>query len=128
MNNATLQYFFSKYKYVSDEEKYNTKLDIWEIPKLIKKKGFYEGDCESAMRYLKANVPEFKDWEYWYCKLNGNGHCILYKNGDVIDCNIKGVVTLEQYTMLYKPTDLRKYNWFTVFSKGFLLWKSLLKN
>lgn len=122
----TLEQFNKKYRYMSDKEKYSTSLDIWEIPKL--EDDLYKSDCESYCRFLKAKIKGFEDWDYYYCKLGGNGHCILYKNGDVIDCNIRGIVTLEQYSILYKPTNLKKYNWFTVlskilFSKGFLLWK-----
>lgn len=110
-----LKEFNSKYVYKSDKEKYNTNLDIWEIPEEIN--GKIEGDCESYCRFLKNNIEGFKDWDYYYCKLKGNGHCILSKNGDVIDCNIKYIVTLEQYCKIYEVSDLKKYNPFVVFSK-----------
>lgn len=126
----TLEEFNDKYRYESDSVRFGTNLDIWEMPEEVD--GKIEGDCESYCRFLKNNIEGFKDWEYYYCKLNGEGHCILYKNGDVIDCNIKQVVTLEQYGLLYNPTDLIKYSWFVaaskiLFSKGFLIWKRLSK-
>lgn len=125
----TLEEFNDKYRYESDSVRFGTKLDIWELPK---DSSIIQADCESYCRFLKSHIAEFKDWDYYYCKLNGEGHCILYKNGDVIDCNIKQVVTLEQYGLLYNPTDLIKYSWFVaaskiLFSKGFLIWKRLSK-
>lgn len=110
-----LEEFNSKYKYKSDKDKFNF-IEVWEIPKL-QEDGFYYGDCESYCRFLKKNIAQFKDWDYYYCKLKGNGHCILSKNGDVIDCNIKYIVTLEQYCKIYEVSDLKKYNPFVVFSK-----------
>jgi predicted transglutaminase-like cysteine proteinase len=112
----TLEQFNQQYKYQTDKEKYNTSLDIWEIPKL-QEDGFYYGDCESYCRFLKENISEFKDWDYYYCKLNGVGHCILYKNTDMIDCNTKKIVSLVEYAKANNITNLKKYNWFVVFSK-----------
>ena len=112
----TLEQFNKQYKYKSDKEKYNTSLDIWEIPKL-QKDGFYYGDCESYCRFLKENIPEFKEWDYCYCNLNGVGHCILYKNTDMIDCNTKKIVSLVEYSKLNNITKLKRYSWFVVFSK-----------
>lgn len=116
-----LKDFNSRYKYQSDKEKFNTSLDIWENPK-PDADGFIRCDCESYCEYLLQNIDEFKSWERYYCKILNNqgkmsGHCILYKNGDVIDCNIKQIITLEQHCKIYKTIDLKKYNWFTVFSK-----------
>lgn len=113
----TLLKFNKIYKYQSDKEKYGTSLDIWELPKVVD--GRVLSDCESAMRFLKNHIEEFKDWEYYYCRIkntNGEmgGHCFLYKNGNVIDCNIKMVVTLEHYSRIFTVTDIKKYNWFVV--------------
>jgi predicted transglutaminase-like cysteine proteinase len=125
----TLEEFNSKYQYKTDMDKYGL-AEVWEIPELVD--GKYVGDCESYARSLRNYVLEFKDWGYWYCKLNGGGHCILYKNGDVIDCNVKKVISLEHYCRMYTITDLRKYSWFEVGSKilvgkVIVIWKSLLK-
>lgn len=110
----TLEEFNSKYVYVTDIEKFHTSLDVWEV---LGVDGF-SGDCESYALTLKKKVDGFADWELWYCRLNdGGGHCILYKNGDVIDCNVKKVVSLEDYSKMYKVTEFKKYNWFVVFSK-----------
>ena len=108
--------FNSICKYQSDKEKYDTSLDIWENPK-PDADGFIRCDCESYCEYLLQNIDEFKSWERYYCKLNGVGHCVLFKNGDIIDCNIRHVVSFENYYKIYKVTDLKKYSWFTIFSK-----------
>lgn len=110
----TLEEFNKKYKYKKDIDKYGFN-EVWIEPKEVD--GIYEGDCEDYCIYLKRNVPEFKDWEYWYCKINGNGHCVLYKNGDTIDCNCKTVLNIEQYIKIYNATNFKKYNNFVVFSK-----------
>lgn len=118
------------YKYKSDKEKFNTSLDIWEIIKPIN--GVYYGDCESYCRTLKHLDKSFKDWNYYYCKLNGEGHCVLYKKGDVIDCNNQKIVSFEQYCKMYKVTEFKKYNWFVIFSKILFskayVWIHSLKN
>ena len=110
----TLEQFNKKYKYQSDKERFNTSLDIWELPK---DSDIIKADCESYCRYLKNNISWFKDWDYYYCKLSGNGHCMLYKNGDVIDCNSMVVMSLEQYSRVYSITELKKYSWFVIASK-----------
>lgn len=119
------------YKYKTDKEKFNTSLDVWEIIK-PNKQGIYEGDCESYCRTLKNLDKQFKDWEYYYCKLNSIGHCVLFKNGDIIDCNTQKVVSYSEYCRRYKVTEFKKYNWFVVFSKILFskayVWIHSLKN
>lgn len=119
------------YKYKTDKEKFNTSLDIWEIIE-PNEEGIYEGDCESYCRTLKHLDKQFKDWNYHYCKLNGVGHCVLFKNGDVIDCNTQKIVSYSEYCRRYKVTEFKKYNLFVVFSKilfakGYL-WIKSFKN
>ena len=111
----TLEEFNSKYKYQSDKEKFGF-AEVWELPK-ISKDGYIYGDCESYCRFLKNKVAGFKNWDYYYCKINGEGHCVLYRDGDVIDCNHKRIITLEQYMANGKIADFRKYGLFTVISK-----------
>lgn len=111
----TLEQFNKQYKYKSDKEKFGF-VEVWDIPKLQDDE-FYYGDCESYCLFLKNNMEQFKDWDYYYCKLNGVGHCVLYKNSDVIDCNTQSIVTFENYCKIYKVTEFKKYNWFVVFSK-----------
>ena len=118
----TLKEFNKKYKYVSDSEKYNFS-EVWAEPK--EENGVYEGDCEDYCIYLKRNVEGFEDWNYYYCKINGEGHCVLMKDDKVIDCNIKSVTTFEKYCKIYKVTEFKKYNWFTIFSK--LLFAKIFK-
>lgn len=125
----TLEQFNKQYKYKSDLEKYGTSLfDVWEIPKI--ENGFYYGDCESYCRFLKENIEEFEDWDYYYCKLNSIGHCVLMYKGKIIDCHIQKVVSLETYKMMYNINNLKKYGVFVVLSKIlvsylFLLYKNL---
>ena len=119
----TLEKFNKQYKYKTDKDKFGF-FEVWETPKL-QDDGFYYGDCESYCLFLKKNIEQFKDWQLYYCKINGNGHCILYKNGDVIDCNIKSITTFEQYCKIYKVTEFKKYNKFIIVSKV-LVSKALL--
>lgn len=107
--------FNKQYKYKTDKQKFGF-IEVWDIPKL-QSDGFYYGDCESYCLFLKNNIKQFEDWDLYYCKLNGVGHCVLYKNGDIIDCNTQKIVSFEQYCKLYKVTEFKKYNWFVVFSK-----------
>lgn len=111
----TLEEFNKVYRYLSDLKKYGLP-EVWEIPEL-EEDGFIYGDCESYCRFLKNKVAGFKNWDYYYCKVNGEGHCVLYKDGDVIDCVHKRIITLEQYMTGGKITDFRKYGRFTVISK-----------
>lgn len=110
-----LKEFNSKYKYQSDKEKFGV-TEVWELPE-ISEDGYIYGDCESYCRFLKNKVDGFKDWDYYYCKVNWEGHCVLYKDGDVIDCVHKRIIALEQYMAGGKITDFRKYGRFTVISK-----------
>lgn len=110
----TLAEFNNKYQYKTDKERFNTSLDIWELPQ---DSNVIKADCESYCRFLKNNIKGFEDWDYYYCKLNGNGHCVLYKDGNVIDCNIRRIVTYEKYCSLFNITKFKKYNWFVVGSK-----------
>ena len=117
------------YSYQSDLEKYGTSLDIWEVI-TPDSDGVYRGDCESFCITLKKLDATFKDWDYYYCKLYGEGHCLLHKNGDVIDCNTQKVIKLEDYCKMYQVSDFKKYSWFTIiskimFAKGYLWIKSL---
>ncbi len=111
----TLEQFNSKYKYQTDKEKFGF-IEVWDIPKL-QDDGFYYGDCESYCLFLKNNIEQFENWDLYYCKLNGIGHCVLYKDGNVIDCNIKSIVSLEYYCKVFIATELKKYHWFVVGSK-----------
>lgn len=124
-----LEEFNSKYKYQSDKEKFGFG-EVWEIPKL-QEDGFYYGDCESYCRFLKNKVDGFKDWEYYYCMVRGEGHCVLYKDGVVIDCREKRVLGLSEFVVRGEVTDLKKYSWFVVGSKivvgKVLSWISLLR-
>ena len=126
----TLDDFNHKYKYMSDKEKYNTTLDVWEIPK-PSEDGYIYSDCESYCRFLKNNIEKFKEWDYYYCKLNGtNGHCVLSNGAVIIDCNERKTILKDKFIEKYKVTDFKKYSKFVVFSKilftkAFLLYRSI---
>ena len=126
----TLEQFNKIYKYKSDKDKFGL-FEVWDIPKL-QDDGFYYGDCEDYCLTLKKLIPQFKEWDLCFCKINGNGHCILYKNGDVIDCNIRSIVSFNSYCKAYKVSEFSKYNKFTIVSKILvskaLLWFRSLKN
>lgn len=109
-----LEEFNSKYVYVKDIDKYGFN-EVWVEPTLVD--GKYEGDCEDYCIFLKRNIEEFYDWDYYYCKINGNGHCVLIKDNEIIDCNIKKKVSIETYSRLYNMTNLKKYNKFVITSK-----------
>lgn len=111
----TLTEFNSKYKYKSDLEKYG-KQDIWEIP-ILESDGFYYGDCESYCLFLKNNIEKFEEWDLYFCKINGIGHCILVNNNNIIDCNSKEIMLKDKYIEKYKITELKKYSKFIIFSK-----------
>lgn len=107
----TLKKLNDNYVYQGDKN-----LDNWQEMK-PNKYGKYIGDCEDYCITLKNNVSEFSDWDYYYCKLSGDGHCILHKEGYVIDCNVKKVVSLEQYNRMFTVTELKKYHLFVIWSK-----------
>lgn len=125
----TLEEFNSKYKYQPDKEKFGFS-EVWEIPKL-QEDGFYYGDCESYCRFLRNKVDGFKYWEYYYCKVRGEGHCVLYKDGGVIDCREKRVLGFSEFVVRGEVTDWKKQHWFVVGSKivvgKVLSWISLLR-
>lgn len=112
----TLEQLNKNYIYKTDQNQFG-RVEHWQVMK-PNEKGQFFGDCEDYCLTLKKLIPQFKDWDYYYCKLNnGGGHCILYKNGDVIDCNTQKIVSFEQYCKMYKVTEFKKHNWFVVFSK-----------
>lgn len=113
--------FNSQHK--SDKEKFNTSLYLWEVIK-ANEQGVHEGDCESYCRTLKHLDNQFKDWNYYYCKLNGAGHCVLMKNNSIIDCNCQTIILFDKYSEIYNVSDFKEYGRFTTVSK-FILGKIL---
>ena len=124
-----LEEFNSKYEYCSDKDKYGFK-EVWVEPKEVN--GKYLGDCEDYCIFLKRNITEFKDWDYYFCYLNGNGHCVLYKDGNVIDCNVRSIINFNNYCKIYKVSEFSRYNRFSVASKVLvskvLLWFRSLRS
>jgi len=103
----TLAEFNSKYVYKSDYDKFGTRLDIWEVIK--PKNGLYVGDCESYCLTVQSLIPELRKADLYYCRIHGNGHCILVKDGYVLDCNCRNWMKIDEYTSVYKMTSLQKY-------------------
>jgi predicted transglutaminase-like cysteine proteinase len=114
---SSISIFFNKYKYMTDKEQYGI-AEYWEEPKL-NEDGMYVCDCESVAIWIKKNVAMFDDWDYYWCRLNGEGHCILVSpcGSMMIDNNTKKVTLLSQYERMYTITELRPY------TKLELLWK-----
>ena len=102
----TLQEVNSRFKYISDRGQYG-RTEHW--AELEEMDGELVGDCESYAMTLKNQVEEFKDYDYWFCRLNGGGHCILMNGSKVIDNNCKSVMSLDTYMSKYAVADLSKY-------------------
>lgn len=110
----TLEEFNSKYVYKTDKDKFGF-IEVWEIPEL--QDGKYYGDCESYCLFLKNKIEKFQNWELHYCKLNGNGHCVLSNGALIIDCNSRKTMLKDKFIEKYNIIELKKYNKFTIFSK-----------
>lgn len=110
----TLEEFNSKYIYKTDKEKFSF-IEVWEVPKL--QDGKYYGDCESYCLFLKNNIEKFEEYDLYFCKLNGKGHCILSNGAMIIDCNSQKTILKDKFMKKYNITELKKYNKFIIFSK-----------
>jgi predicted transglutaminase-like cysteine proteinase len=110
-----LSEFNSNYIYKTDISEHG-RVEYWTVMK-PDEDGFYYGDCEDYALTVKAKVDGFDDWDLWYCKLSGEGHCILRCGDHVIDNNTKKIVNVDYYKSIYKVSGMKKYNWFVVFSK-----------
>jgi predicted transglutaminase-like cysteine proteinase len=75
------------------------------------------GDCEDYAISVKNKVPGFKDWNYYWCRMNGEGHCILSNGVDMVDNNVQRVISLDKYKKMCEVTELRPYKWYE------LVWK-----
>ena len=110
-----LKDFNSQYIYQTDKEKFGF-FEVWNIPKLHKD-GKYYGDCEDYCIFLKHNIKQFENWDYYSCNLDGVGHCVLMKNNSIIDCNCQTIMLFDKYKEIYNISNLKKYGCFTIFSK-----------
>ena len=100
----TLKELNKDFIYTSDK-----KFDTWEIMS-PDKDGKYRGDCEDYALTLKYKDKEFKDWDLWHCRQDGEGHAFLMKGSVVIDNNVKRVVSWETFSRKYTVTNLYKYS------------------
>lgn len=111
----TLEQFNKQYKYKTDKDKFGF-FEVWDIPEL-QDDGFYYGDCEDYAIFLKHNIEQFENWSYYYCTLDGVGHCVLIKGNSIIDCNCQSIMLLDRYKEMYNIDNLKQYGIFTIFSK-----------
>ena len=103
-----LSKFNKKYRYQRDTDKFD-KVEVWEVIQ-PDSNGMYRGDCESYCLTLKEVVEGFEDMELWFCRLNGEGHCVGKIDGRWIDCNVQAPVS----NLGKGYTDFRKYWWIEV--------------
>ena len=72
----TLEHLNKNYIYKTDQNQFG-RVEHWQVMK-PNEKGQFVGDCEDYCLTLKKLIPQFKDWDLYFCKLsNGGGHCIL---------------------------------------------------
>ena len=110
----TLEELNNKFIYESDLHQYGVK-EYWD--ELEEVDGRLVGDCESYAITVKRNILGFSDWDYYYCKLNGEGHCVLSNGEQIIDNNCKSIMSIEKYKSRYNVEGFRKYNKLEVFLK-----------
>lgn len=105
--------------YKTDMEQYKV-LEEWRVI-TPSSDGKYYGDCEDYALTVKSKVEHdmhsFKEWDLYYCTLNGEGHCVLSNGVFIIDNACKRVMRLEDYYMQYKIKDFRKFTKFEIFGK-----------
>jgi hypothetical protein len=113
----------SKYIYVTDEERYGIN-EYWNE---LEYDGInFWGDCESYAITIKRYIKGFEDYNYYYCKLNGVGHCLLVSPDELycIDNNVKRKIPLNLYESTYIVDGLRPYKWYELwwkFSTAYLI-------
>jgi predicted transglutaminase-like cysteine proteinase len=110
----TLEDINRRFLYITDKARYGVE-EYWNP--LEESDGNLYGDCESYAITLKREVSLFEDWNYYWCRMNGEGHCILSNGVDMIDNNVKQVTSLGKYKKMYDVTELRAFKWYE------LMWK-----
>jgi predicted transglutaminase-like cysteine proteinase len=110
----TLEELNSRFEYKLDSEQFGFN-EVW--LGLQDVDGKLVGDCEDYAISVKNEVPGFKNWNYYWCRMNGEGHCILSNGVDMIDNNVKQVTSLDEYKKMYEVTELRAFKWYE------LVWK-----
>jgi hypothetical protein len=111
----TLEEINNRFVYVTDKEQYGVD-EYWEEGTIASDGNMYM-DCESYAITCKKYIEDFKDWDYYWCRMNGEGHCILSNGVDMIDNNVQRVTSLDKYKKVYEVTELRQYRWYE------LMWK-----
>lgn len=112
------KYFSDRFKHTSDKDQHEV-FEYWKEPV-----GKFTCDCGSVAIRLKRNDVQFKDWDYWLCKMNGEGHCILVSpdGTKMIDNNVREVITVNSYKSIYKITELHKAPKWKLWAKFTLAW------
>lgn len=111
----TLDEFNKLYRYKSDASVHG-RIEHWTIIE-PDDGGLYKGDCEDYCMTLKDKVNGFENGDYYFCKLDGVGHCVLVLDDKIIDCNVKKLITYDSYNSLFNVTDFKRINLFTYFVK-----------
>jgi hypothetical protein len=111
----TLDEINNRFVYVTDKEQYGVS-EYWEEGTVASDGNMYM-DCESYAITCKKHIEDFKDWNYYWCRMNGDGHCILSNGVDMIDNNVQRVISLDKYKKMYDVTELRAFKWYE------LMWK-----
>ena len=106
----TLKQLNKNYIYRTDKEQYGVD-EYWEEMK-PSKEGKYIGDCESYAITVRRNIEGFENWDYYWCTLSGNGHCMLSDGKFMIDNNTKEVWTIDKYTSTFIVDELRPFRWY----------------
>lgn len=103
----TLDYFNKHYIYKVDGA-----FDSWTVG-MPDDDGKYRMDCEDYVLTLQSKVEGFENIELYYCKYNGEGHCIGKVGEQWIDCGLQRLVA----TLPPLYTNIRKYWLIEIWSK-----------
>ena len=105
----TLQEFNRKFIYKTDEDNFG-RIEHWQVLQQDAQ-GMYIGDCEDYALTVQKLVPDYKDWDLWFCHTNEIGHCVLRK-GDTILCNqCKSPTELNIYKKAFNAEMKFKFYW-----------------
>ena len=104
----TLDELNSKFVYKPDYKQYG-RVEYWTVMKEDEDGKMY-GDCEDYALTAQAMIDEYGDWDLYYVELkDGAGHCVLYKDGYVLD-NILRVPTIKgAYRNIVGYNTFRKF-------------------
>ena len=105
----TLQEFNRKFIYKTDTDQYG-RIEHWTVME-PDSKGYYIGDCEDYALTVQKLIPEYSDWDLWFCYTNGVGHCVLRKDNIILCNQCKVQTSLEIYEKLFNAEMKFKFYW-----------------